>query len=244
MLIEIKHRATGTVLFAHNQDSNTVNTTLELAVKTRTDLSGAYLSRAYLYGANLMDANLPGANLSRAYLSGTDLSGANLSGTDLSDANLSDANLSGANLSGTDLSRAYLFDANLSGANLSNANLAYTYLTYTNLSGANLMGAKYGDGSPVECVPCDVQLIKTARIDQPTYEPRRINMVKIQIKGRFKHPILGQEAICPDGLGRVVDFRDEFPHAWIKVNTYVNDRQCQWSPENVELIDPRTHRGV
>lgn len=55
----------------------------------------------------------------------------------------------------------------------------------------------------------------------------------------FKHPILGQEAICPDGLGRVVEFKDEFPHQWIKVSTYVNDRQCQWALTNVELIDPR-----
>ena len=55
----------------------------------------------------------------------------------------------------------------------------------------------------------------------------------------FKHPILGQEAICPDGLGRVVEFKDEFPHQWIKVSTYVNDRQRQWAPTNVELIDPR-----
>lgn len=58
----------------------------------------------------------------------------------------------------------------------------------------------------------------------------------------FKHPILGQEAICPDGLGRVVEFRDEFPHQWIRVSSYINDRKCQWAPTNVELIDPR--KGV
>lgn len=55
----------------------------------------------------------------------------------------------------------------------------------------------------------------------------------------FKHPILGQEAICPDGLGRVVAFRDEFPFQWIKVSTYLGDPSCDWDPENVELIDPR-----
>jgi len=52
----------------------------------------------------------------------------------------------------------------------------------------------------------------------------------------FTHPVIGQEAICPDGLGRVVGFRDEFPHQWVKVATYVNDRQCEWDPRNVELI--------
>ena len=54
--------------------------------------------------------------------------------------------------------------------------------------------------------------------------------------------IIGQEAICPDGVGRVIDFRYDFPHQWIKVSTYVNDRQCEWSPDNVELIDPFNRR--
>lgn len=56
---------------------------------------------------------------------------------------------------------------------------------------------------------------------------------------QFKHPIIGQEAICPDGLGRVVAFKDEFPYQWIQVETYINNRGCTWSPQNVELIDPR-----
>jgi len=56
-------------------------------------LSGAYLSRADLSGADLYGANLSRANLSRADLSGADLYGANLSR-----ANLSRADLSGADL--------------------------------------------------------------------------------------------------------------------------------------------------
>ena len=55
----------------------------------------------------------------------------------------------------------------------------------------------------------------------------------------FRHPIIGQEAICPDGLGRVIGYADDFPKQWIQVSTYVNDRACQWAPHNVELIDPR-----
>lgn len=55
----------------------------------------------------------------------------------------------------------------------------------------------------------------------------------------FVRPILGQEAICPDGLGRVVAFCEEFPHRWIQVSTYVSDRGCKWDPDNVELLDPR-----
>jgi hypothetical protein len=65
-----------------------------------------------------------------------------------------------------------------------------------------------------------------------TEEMRELNIARIK-------PILGQEAICPDGLGRVVDFRDDFPVRWVQVSTYVNDRSCKWDPDNVELIDPR-----
>jgi|GEM_PF-2277404 len=49
------------------------------AIKSRADLSGAYLSRANLSGAYLSRADLSGANLSRANLSGANLSGAYLS---------------------------------------------------------------------------------------------------------------------------------------------------------------------
>lgn len=54
-------------------------------------------------------------------------------------------------------------------------------------------------------------------------------------------PILGQEAICPDGLGRVMAFKPPClpDYGWVQVSTYVNDRSCKWSPHNVELIDPR-----
>lgn len=52
----------------------------------------------------------------------------------------------------------------------------------------------------------------------------------------FTHPILGQEAICPDGLGRVKAFKDDFPHQWIQVATYVNNRECKWDYRNVQLL--------
>lgn len=55
-------------------------------------------------------------------------------------------------------------------------------------------------------------------------------------KNKFNHPIIGQEAICPDGLGRVADFIDCFPEQWIKVETYINNRNCKWAPENVTLV--------
>lgn len=52
----------------------------------------------------------------------------------------------------------------------------------------------------------------------------------------FQYPIIGQEAVCPDGLGRVVAFKDRFPEQWIQVDTYVENRGCKWSPENVRLV--------
>ena len=55
-----------------------------------------------------------------------------------------------------------------------------------------------------------------------------------------KKPILGQEAICPDGLGRVTAVGPEVAGtSWVQVSTYVGNRECQWAENNVELIDPR-----
>lgn len=51
--------------------------------------------------------------------------------------------------------------------------------------------------------------------------------------------IIGQEAICPDGLGRVIAFNFDNPNNYIQVSTYINDRQCKWDKNNVELINPR-----
>lgn len=50
--------------------------------------------------------------------------------------------------------------------------------------------------------------------------------------------ILGQEAICPDGLGRVIAYKFPSPEEWIQVRTYVEDRSCKWAPKNIALIDP------
>ena len=49
--------------------------------------------------------------------------------------------------------------------------------------------------------------------------------------------ILGQEVICPDGLGRVAAFNFAPPNNWVQVQTYINDRQCKWDIKNVTLVD-------
>ena len=49
-------------------------------------------------------------------------------------------------------------------------------------------------------------------------------------------PIIGQEAICPDGLGRVTAYRNSTLGAWIQVATYVNNKESKWAPLNVRLV--------
>jgi hypothetical protein len=115
-LFEIKHRFTGAVLFSLETES--FKLCVQAAVKAKAYLSGAYLDGADLSGAYLSGAYLSGAHLGGAYLDGADLSGADLSG----------AYLSGAYLSGADLSGAYLSGAYLDGADLSGAYLGGAYL--------------------------------------------------------------------------------------------------------------------
>ncbi len=85
----------------------------------REDLRGANLRHANLSGADLDDANLTGAYLFNANLTGADLTGAKLTGALLYFANLNGAYLFGAKLTGAKLTGAYLSGANLSGADSS-----------------------------------------------------------------------------------------------------------------------------
>jgi len=123
MKIEIKSRFTGSVLFSHEAEDNTIKLTLHAAVSIRAELYGANLGGANLGGANLRSANLGGADLRGADLRGANLSGANLYCADLYCADLYGANLRGANLGGADLYCADLRGADLYCANLRGANL-------------------------------------------------------------------------------------------------------------------------
>ena len=53
----------------------------------------------------------------------------------------------------------------------------------------------------------------------------------------MKQPIIGQEAVCPDGLGRVSGYSFRCPDNYIQVKTYLYNRSCKWSPDNVKLIE-------
>jgi uncharacterized protein YjbI with pentapeptide repeats len=124
MKIEIKNRFTGSVLFSHEAEENSVKITLLAAIKAGANLRGADLSEADLRRADLSEANLRradlcGANLYRANLCGADLCEASLFGANLCGADLRGANLCGANLRGADLCEANLCGAELYGEKLS-----------------------------------------------------------------------------------------------------------------------------
>ena len=127
MIIEIKGRYTGLVIYSGDFDS--VKDAVVAAVKEGISLSGASLrsaslSSASLSGADLAYADLSGASLRGASLRGASLRGADLRGADLRGASLRGADLRGASLRGSDLSGLDLSDADLRGADLLGADLA------------------------------------------------------------------------------------------------------------------------
>ena len=93
MKIQITALFSGSVLFEHEAENNTVSLTLVAAVKAGANLARANLARANLGGANLARASLDGANLDGAYLGGAYLGGAYLDGEVLNKAPISLINL-------------------------------------------------------------------------------------------------------------------------------------------------------
>lgn len=133
--IQIKSLS-GSVIFEHEAENNTVKLTVEEAVKNNVILA---------------NANLAGANLYRAELIGTVLVGADLTGANLSCANLTGANLSGSNLSHANLSGSNLSWVSLSWAELSEAELSEAVLTRSNTYGARIGSAKNIPFIPLAC---------------------------------------------------------------------------------------------
>lgn len=157
----------GKILFSHEEENNTLNNTLGVAIKNKIDLRGMYIcyadftgldlsgidlrnseliyvkfNRANLSNADLSYAKLISANLNRAVLDGTQLFRANLSKADLSYAYLNDSDFSEANLSFAKLHSSELKKAKFIKANLSNADLRYACLNNSDFREANLSNAK------------------------------------------------------------------------------------------------------
>ena len=123
--IQIKSLS-GSVIFEHTAENNTVTLTVEAAVSC---------------GVSLAKANLVGACLAVADLAGADLTGADLTGADISWAVLADAILIGAKLEDADLKGAFLEGADLNEADITGANINW----------ANLNGAKNIPFIPLSC---------------------------------------------------------------------------------------------
>ena len=109
------------------------------------DLTRAIIARAKLTGAYLARANLTRATLHNADLIKANLAGADLTQADLPGADLTEAYLAVANLSSTDLTDAKFTDANLKQATLTQAVLDQANLTRANLTDANLTAATLTD---------------------------------------------------------------------------------------------------
>ena len=129
--IQILNQCTGSVLFEHEKENNTVKDTVIEALKNGVNLNDANLRDANLRGADLRDADLRDADLRNADLRNADLRGADLRNADLRRADLRHA----------DLRDAVLRDANLIGADLSGADLR----------GANLTNTKGLEDYPLAC---------------------------------------------------------------------------------------------
>jgi len=120
-------------------------------------MSGANLSGAFLYGADLSDAVIINSNLSGADLRWALLTNSNLSGSDLSYAQLDSvdfgygANLTNVSFRGVDLRGVLLSQFNyLNGVNFSNSILGsfeWMYFNNSNFSGANFFFADILGGS-------------------------------------------------------------------------------------------------
>ena len=49
--------------------------------------------------------------------------------------------------------------------------------------------------------------------------------------------VIGQEAICPRGLGRITEFQlNNFPHNYVRVSTYIKDYNSKYDPCNVKIF--------
>ena len=131
----------------------TVHDGLRGADLNQVNFRDTNLSRAFVDGATLIEADLRGAVLDGAHLTGAVMTGARIRNAKLRGADLTAATLRWADLTGADLTGAVLRQANLNQvtarrAILRHADLGYATLVGGNLSGADLSGAYvYGTAS-------------------------------------------------------------------------------------------------
>lgn len=155
VLAHLDSKRKGSVL-AFLNDSKLINRRKRIIALNKANLSGAYLSEAFLSGTSLREVDLSGAYLGRARLGYIQFNRLKLEvlgpkdDEDIEEADLSYANLSNSNLSGADLKGVILLKANLTKADLSEADLkGVTGTTIEELEkqAKSLKGATMPDGS-------------------------------------------------------------------------------------------------
>lgn len=57
------------------------------------------------------------------------------------------------------------------------------------------------------------------------------------MKSLYSNLIIGQEAVCPDGLGRIIWHETTYTGQTIQIQTYINDRSCKWDYTNVRIVE-------
>ena len=113
--IEIKRLNGRDIIFLYTCEDNTMEKTLEKAVKENVDLSFANLSYRVLSDVNLSNANLKYASFVGSKLNKVNFNGANLRGTifgysELTDVDFTDADLRCADLYGTKITHEQLIN--------------------------------------------------------------------------------------------------------------------------------------
>ena len=132
------------------------------------DLSGSYLYRVKLEGANLSNAVIRKAQVFDGEWAGVDLGHADIRRTWFRDVDMVNANLYmsrlnrtrvwSCRLKGADLGRAKLRKAWLVGSDLTNAKLTSAHFDQTWLSGSNLSGVDFDDVDLLNSIVYDVTL--------------------------------------------------------------------------------------
>ena len=140
--IDIKNWETGKVIFSYTCENNTIEKTVEKAVKQGVNLTYANLKHYSLDSVNFKNVDLSYADLSYSIFYRCDFSNAKLIHTDLSMTVLSSNNLSYADLSYAKLNKTIIVNGYLENLYLNNADLTYANLEHANLNGVVLDNVK------------------------------------------------------------------------------------------------------
>jgi len=167
----------------------------------KPDLSEADLQREVLSFFNFSASNLRRINLSKAYLHGCNLVQADLSESNLHNINLHSANLSGACVALTRLREGNLVNAKLEAADLRNADLGMSSLRGAHLVGIDLSGANLDGADLSEANLSDSTLVGTKFINAKLGNANLLNAALTDAD--FDNASIGSTLFCNNDLSLV-----------------------------------------